>query len=173
MTNNAIKYGAIIGGVSILLAIPNYLGMIGTMGGGILGFIKLLVVLGLASLFVKQYRDKALNGFITFKNAFIFTLITLITATLIELVTTQLYYAINPDSLAAQADKMVEGMYGFIKDSGLTEEQLEQTLKGIEESIYDQATVKGFFKAFAMAAIFNVVISLIIAAIFKKEEGKI
>lgn len=161
---NALTWGAIIGLVSIVYSVILY--MLNQTFNRALGYAGIIIMIVGLAIAMKSYRDNVLDGILPFGKAFGFgVLIAVIAGVLGSIYTYLLYTVIDPGLqeklLEFAADKMLES-------GRVPEAQLDQALefsKKFMSPVY--LTVSGFI----FSCMGGAVLSLIMAAIFKKEEA--
>ena len=159
---NALVWGIIIGLVSIVYSVILY--MLNQTFNRALGYLGLIILIAGLAIAMKNYRDNILEGILPFGKAFGFGILIVLFSALIGTIYAYLLYeVIDPGLLERmrefQADKMLE--------RGLTEDQVEQAL---ELSKRFMKPVLLFITGLVGNLLVGVVISLIMAAIFRKEE---
>jgi hypothetical protein len=159
---NALIWGSIIGLVSVVYSVILY--MLDQTLNRTLGYVGLIILIAGLALAMKSYRDNVLDGILPFGKAFGFgMLIVLVSAIIGGIYGYLLYTVIDPDLMGKMADMQAEQML----ERGLTEDQVEQAL---EVSKRFMTPVFIFISGFIVNVLMGTVLSLIIAAIFKKDE---
>ncbi|MFT5595645.1 MAG: hypothetical protein ACI8QH_000427 [Flammeovirgaceae bacterium] len=166
MNKNALNLGITMGVLGILIFLLMVVlepGMIGLSMLGILGFILAIV---LPVIFIRKERERN-GGFITLGEAFKFSFVGLLIGGAIGIVFQMLYIqVIDPnfgEHMTAQTLEMTNGFMGSMDD-----ETREQTLRQVEADSLERYTLVGQIKSFGIGVIIYAVISLILAAILKK-----
>lgn len=170
MKKIVIIYG-LIGGliVSLFMAltIPNMDVDTDMTKGMIMGYASMLIALTTIFLGIKKYRDKHLNGFISFGKAFLMGLyIALIASTLYVLswmIISDLYL---PDFM----ENYVEAQIQALKDSGASTEEIEKQsaeYNSMAES-YKNPLIKALYTYMEILPV-GILITLVSAAILKKK----
>lgn len=158
---NALIWGSIIGLVSVVYSVILY--MLDQTLNRALGYVGLIILIAGLAFAMKNYRDNVLDGILPFGKAFGFgMLIVLFSALIGGIYGYLLYTVIDPDLLGKMADMQAEQML----ERGLTEGQVEQAL---EVSKRFMTPVFIFISGFIVNILMGAVLSLIIAAIFKKD----
>ena len=159
---NALIWGSIIGLVSVVYSVLLY--MLDQTLNRALGYAGLIILIAGLALAMKNYRDNVLDGNLPYGKAFGFgMLIVLISALIGGIYGYLLYTVIDPDLVGKMMDMQAEQLL----ERGLTEDQVEQAL---EVSGRFMNPVFIFISGFIVNLLMGTVLSLIIAAIFKKDE---
>jgi len=159
---NALIWGVIIGLVSIVYSVILY--MLDQTLNRALGYAGLIILIAGLAIAMKSYRDNVLDGILPFGKAFGFgMLIVLVSALIGGIYGYLLYTVIDPDLVGKLMDFQAEKML----EQGLSEDQVEQTLE-VTKRFISPAFI--FVSGLIMNLLMGAVLSLIIAAIFKKEE---
>jgi hypothetical protein len=136
--------------------------------GEIAGYASMLLSFALLFIGVKQYRDKHLGGFISFKKAFLMGLLMTLIASLIYVIGWMIYSSYNmTDFMEQYANKMLENM---AKEGAST---AEIDAKKEEMAYYADLYKNPFWKAImTFMEIFPVglIVSLISALILKRKS---
>jgi len=166
MNKNALNLGITMGVLGILIFLLMVVlepGMIVLSMLGILGFILAFV---LPVIFIRKERE-SIGGFITLGEAFKLSFVGLAIGGAIGIVFQMLYIqVIDPEfgeRMTAQTLEMTNGFMGSMDD-----ETREQTLRQVEADSLERYTLVGQIKGFGIGVIIYAVISLILAAILKK-----
>jgi hypothetical protein len=163
--------GLIIGIISTVVGVVTYYvfpSMLGSMGFGIgAGVVSLLIY-----IFFTIDLKKKIGGFWNFKEALkgIF-LMSFIAGVIYSSVNVIFYKFVEPDAFEKIAGFMEAGMSKTFENMGMEQEQIDEALEKQIEALKEQynPTIAQFFKNLGIATILQFVMSLIFAAIFKKE----
>ncbi len=159
---NALIWGAIVGLVSVVYSVILY--MLDQTLNTVLGYLGFIIIIAGLAIAMKSYRDNVLDGILPFGKAFGFgVLIVLISAVVTGIYGYLLYTVIDPDLMGKVMDVQTEKML----ERGLSEDQVEQALE-VSKRFMKPAFM--FITGLITSLLVGVVLSLIIAAIFKKEE---
>jgi chaperonin GroEL (HSP60 family) len=167
MNKEAIIKGSLLGLVGVLFSMPVYLGSTQTILLTVLSIVKFIVIIGIAAFFVKGFSHKQ-GEIVAFKTVFIYSLVLLTAGTLLEQGFAIVYYNLFPENLEILAESTVESTYNIMKNLGMPEDQLKETLLEVEKGVLDAKTFKGFAKGFGGSSVINVILGLILGAIFKR-----
>ena len=170
--NPALKAGLIIGSVSVAVLLIKYVeGVkpVGIMRPILLGIIGFAVSITLLVIYIKKYRKQS-EGFISFKDAFLFGFIALLASTVISSLFNYLFINyFDPEYtrsiIEAQKDFMENYLSGKIPD-----EKIQETLDGIDESM-SVSTLKQSINSLVFGSVFALIVSLIVGAVMKRSPG--
>lgn len=163
--------GVIIGILSTVIGVVTYYVFPSLLGSMSFGIGTLLVSLLIYVFFTIDLRKK-IGGFWTFKEALkgIF-LMSFIAGLIYSLANVVFYKFVEPGAFEKIAGFMESGMSQTFENMGMEQEKIDEAVaKQIEgvKAQYDP-TFAQFFKNLGIAVIIQFVMSLIFAAIFKKE----
>jgi uncharacterized membrane protein (DUF106 family) len=158
------KYTLIMAATSIILTlISSLMGMSNLILMSLIGLLVIVAMVVIPVLGVKEHRNNQLGGLISFGRAFLVAMLILAVSILISTIFNYVYMNfINPSYI----DTMKEGMTEMMEKYNLPEAQLEESLKPLEEMKTPMGNLKSLAKSLAMSA----VISLIVAAIMKRNR---
>ena len=161
-----VKYGVILGGALMIISLLLYaLGLDkDETVSKIAGIFNILIPAIITFLGIKALRDENQNGFITFGQGFSCGLVISIIGAVISGLYSYLYFlVINPWMVTYVRMKQEQEML----DRGLSESEVEKMAGTME-----MWTTPGMMAAFAVIGmiVLGLVISLIAAAILKKED---
>ena len=163
--------GVIIGILSTVIGVVTYYvfpSMLGSIGFGI---ATLVVTLLIYVFFIIDLRKK-IGGFWNFKEALkgIF-LMSFIAGIIYSVSNVGFYKFVEPNAFEKIAGFMESGMSKTFENMGMEQEQIDEALEKQIEALKEQynPTITQFFKNLGIATILQFVMSLIFAAIFKKE----
>lgn len=167
----ALNNGLLIGILSAVIAIVTYYmfpSMLGSMGYG----LGTLVVSLLIYIFFTIDLRKKIGGYWNFREALKGIFLMAFVAGLFYSIFNLVFYKfIEPGAFEKISGFVEQGMTKTFESMGMEQEQIDEAVgKQIEglRSQYDQG-FKDFFKNLGIAVIIEFVMSLIFAAIFKKE----
>lgn len=168
--SSALKSGLIIGVVSIVVFILMYVADIkpvGIMMPILFGLLALAINIVILVILFKKYRTE-IGGFITFRNAFLYCLVALVTASALSTVFTFLFIQfVEPEYYKNIMDAQKAYMENYLAGK-VSEEQMAQTLDKIDEQASTMGSLSTTVKNFFIGIIVSGIISLIVAAIMKK-----
>ena len=168
----AINHGLAIGGLSAMINIMVYYVSPSSMGSTSFGIIMMLVSLGLYIFFTIDLRKK-IGGFWSFREAlkgiFLMSFIAVVLGILVNFV---FYKFIEPGAYEKISGFVVENLSKTYEKLGMDQDTIDKTIDKVLESMKSQFN-PGFMdllKTFGIAVLVQFVMSLIFAAIFKKEQ---
>ena len=164
--------GVIIGILSTVIGVVTYYVFPSLLGSMSFGIGTLVVSLLIYVFFTIDLRKK-IGGFWTFKEALkgIF-LMSFIAGLIYSLANVVFYKFIEPGAFEKIAGFMESGMSQTFENMGMEQEKIDEAVAKQIEGIKAQydPTFAQFFKNLGIAVIIQFVMSLIFAAIFKKES---
>jgi hypothetical protein len=170
LLKDALRWGLIVGAVSIVLSILLYAIDYTLMVQLKVLFISLAIYLGLTIYGGIGYR-KSIGGFISFGKAFqhgfLILAISALVATLFNLV---MYSAIDTELPRKLTDATVENTRAMMENFGAPEDKIDETIQKTEESTMAQFTPVGQLKGYFYILIFSAVMALISSLIVRKNR---
>lgn len=171
---SVLTYGAYLAVISILISVVIWAGNImeslGIWAGSLIGLVNLVILVVLLVIFTKAYRNKYLDGYISFKDAFVFGLLVVIFSTIISSVYTFIFNSfIDPGYteriMLAMQTKTVE----MLESKGMSQDIIDQTISKFQEKGIPTA-FKQAWQGVLFGSIFGAIMALISAAIAKKKN---
>lgn len=167
--NEAGKAGLIMGLVTIVITTLVYAIDYTMMANFSYGFGIMALLLAMIIYFYVNWR-KERGGYVSFKEAFMFGLLTMIMSGVINLMyTSVLYGVIDPELPNKLFDAVVESTVRMMESFGLPDSEIDKAIEQLEDKP-DQFSVMAMIKNFPIQIMVYAGISLILAAIFKKER---
>lgn len=173
LINSALKTGLIIGVVSIVVFLFEYVADIKPVG---IMMPIMIMVIGIAInitvlvVLFKKFRTQ-IGGFISFSNAFLYCFLAMVIATVISSLFTLLFLQlVDPDYLKNIMEAQKAYMENYLAGK-MSEEQLATTLDGIDQEAAKMTPVSQTIKSLIAGVIFGGIISLILGAILQKKSG--
>jgi len=160
---NALNWGVIIGLISIVYSVILY--MLNKTFSQALGYAGIIIIIAGLAFAMKSYRDNVLDGILPFGKAFGFGMLIVVVAGLLGAIFTYLLYAVIDTGLS---EKMMEFTTEKMLKRGVPEAQLDMFL---ERAAKFQKPIPMAIAGLITSVLGGVVLSLIMAAIFKKEEA--
>lgn len=162
---NGLVWGLIMGFVSVIFSVVLY--MLDQFGNQSLGFISIAISIVILIFGMRSFRDQVRGGVLPFGQAFGFGVIAFLVSGLLGSIFSYIMFtAIDPELITRVRDAAIEKA---VEKSG-GRAPVEAIEEGMEMMSFMfkpvWMAVMGFFSAGFMGAI----ISLILAAIFKKDE---
>lgn len=166
-SQHSIKWGVILGLISIILTLIIYLIDVTLLAKSGVGLVSLAISIGVIIYAGRDYRSK-IGGYMPFKQAFMHAFVVfVISGFLAILFNILLYNVIDPDVVPilveAQMENAMQAMESF--GGGSTE-----MMDGMAQGIKDGYTVTGQAKGFLWVLIFYAIGAAIIGAINKKKN---
>lgn len=172
LNQSAANNGLAVGALSFIIGILIYYISPGLMGSTSFGILMLLVSLGLYVYFTIDLRKK-IGGFWSFREAlrgiFLMAFIAGLVAALGNFV---FYKFIEPGAYDKISGIVSENLYSTYEKFGMDEETIEKTMEKVMEGMKSQfnPSFMDLLKTLGTGVLIQFVMSLIFAAIFKKEE---
>ncbi len=172
LMKSSLTSGVYLGLISIFISVVIWAGALiesmGLFGGAILGLVSLVISFILVLVFAKRYRNKELGGYISFGEAFKFTMLVIIFSTIISLIYSYIFNAfIAPDYMKDLMAALQQKTMAFMESKGVPEDQMDKALKKFEEI----PTIWKSLRQTALSGLIGgAIISLIVSAIVKKKE---
>lgn len=171
LNKSAVNNGLIIAIITIFIQLIVYYVKPALLGSIYFGFFIMLVSLGVYIFFTIDLRKK-IGGYWTFREALkgIF-LMALIAGVIAQVFNFVFYKYVEPKAVEKIAGYAVESMTSTFESMGMSEEQIDKSIADAEENFQSQynPTLLQFFKTMGIAILIEFVMSLIFAAIFKKD----
>ena len=163
LLKSTMTYGAIVGISLVIYTAILYL--IGQHNSKWLGSFSYVVIVAGLFFSIKTYRDKELNGSISYKDAVLTGILTSVfAAIIIGFFTYIMVRFIDPSMI----DKALEEARQQILDKGVPESQVDMQMKMMEKIISPFVMFLSQTMAFSIG---GAIFSLIIAAFLKKEPA--
>ncbi len=159
--NHSLLWGAILGIVLVVYSLILYFLNLSTNKG--LSYVTWLIIIVCLFYAMKLYRDSVNQGTLTYGNAFTIGILVIIIAGVISSVFTYIQFKfIGPELI----DKILQMTEDKLTSKGLSEDMIE---KSLEMSKKFMTPAMMAIMGFVMTVIIGGILSLIIAAIAKKE----
>ena len=168
----AINNGLFIGGISAVLNILIYYIYPQLMGNTIYGIFMMLIALGLYIFFTIDLRKK-IGGFWSFKEAlkgiFLMSFIAGLVSTFVNFV---FYKFIEPGAFEQISSIITENLTVTYEKLGMDQVTIDNTIEKVLESMKSQfnPSFVDLLKTLGIGVLIQFIMSLIFAAIFKKEQ---
>jgi hypothetical protein len=165
--------GIIIGVISIMIHILTYYIAPDMLGSIMFGITIGLISLGIYIYFTLDMRKK-IGGYWTFKEALrgIF-LMAFIANLMVMIVVSFLFYKLlEPDALQKISGFVIPNITSTYEKMGMNQDQIDEALVKVSQSLKSQfdGDAMDFLKNFGMSILVQFILSLIFAAIFKKNQ---
>jgi hypothetical protein len=157
---NALNYGLLLGGISVVYSI--LLWVLGQTTNKSLGYISLIFTIGVMYYGTKEYRDKHMGGFMTYGKAytsnFLIGLYSAIIGTIFSFI---LFKYLDPKLIETIKETAIDT--AMQKNPNVTQEQLESSMAFFMSPVFFTIT------ALLGGAFFSAVLALIVSIFHKKE----
>ncbi len=165
---SSIQYGVVLGGILSLITILMYVINTELFTKWWIGIITLVLVIALG--IVATAKAKALlGGYMTFKEAFSAYFITIAVGLAISTVVGILIFTVvDPDLANYLNERTIEISREFMERFGTPEAEMKKALADLED--VDNFSVVNQVKSYGIGVIFQAVIGLLIALIFKSKD---
>ena len=172
---SALTYGSYMALISIVISVVIWVGglleSMGLFGSAIIGLISFVITFILLLFFTKAYRNKELNGFISFKQAFQFAMLVIVFSVLITTIYNYIFHTlIDPEYMKNLMAILQQKTMNYMEKVGAPEAQIEKTLKKFSEIPTIWKTLR---QGIVTGLIAGAIISVVVAAIVKKKEEDI
>jgi len=171
LMKSALTYGVYLGLVSILISVVIWAGSIiesmGLFGGVFIGLFSFVISFVLLWVFAKNYRNKEFEGYISFSEAFKFTMLVVVFSTIVSLIYTYIFNAfIAPEYMENLMAVMQQKTLAFMESKGVPETQMDKAIEKFQEI----PTIWKTLRQTALSGLIGgAVVSLIVSAIVKKK----
>jgi Protein of unknown function (DUF4199) len=158
---NALNYGLILGGISVVYSI--LLWVLGQFMNKPLGYVGMLFTIGIMFYGTKEYRDKHLGGFMTYGKAFSSNfLIGLYSAIIGTIFSFILFKYLDPKLIENIKEQAIDA--AMQKNPNLTAEKLDSSLSFFMSPVF--ITIS----ALLGGAFFSAILALLVSIFHKKEQ---
>ncbi len=165
LNKNALNYGLILGAVLIVLSLIIYIFDL-YENNFVSSFLSDVIIIIVIILGTKSYRDKQLNGFITYGKSFTSGLLIGFFASIVLAIFTFLFYKyFAPDVINHLSDIAQQKLIDKMPE--ITDEQLDQAM-AIKQKFMNPGWMS--FMTIVGTTLWALVFSLIISAFLKKED---
>ncbi|MCW5911980.1 MAG: DUF4199 domain-containing protein [Cyclobacteriaceae bacterium] len=168
LKNHVIKWGLIVGGVSITLTVLLYVIDYTLMVQLKTLFVMLLIYLGITIYAGIDYRNN-IGGFLPYGKAFVHGFLVLAVSALVAtLFSMVLYNVIDPDLPQNLTDASLENTREMMEKFGAPEEAIDQAIEDAKGRTANQFTITGQLIGYASILFFSAIMALISAIFVKK-----
>ncbi len=169
LVQHAAKWGAIIGGASLVLTLLIYI-IDYTLLANWKMILLLLVFLVLVVLAGINYRNQ-IGGFLPYGKAFQHSFITFavmgIISTIFSIV---LYTVIDPELPGKLTDVTIENTQKMMESFGVPEDQMDKAMEDAKARSAGQFSASGLVMSYGIGLIIYAILSLIVALFVRKNE---
>lgn len=164
----ALKWGLIVGGISIALTIVAYAVDYAMLANWKFGIFVFAMFIGLAIYAGISYRNE-IGGFLpygkAFQHGFILMAVSGLISTLFSII---LYTVIDPELPAKLTEVTLENTQKMMEGFGMPEDQMDKAMEDARSRTENQFTVSGLALAYGIGIIVYAVLSLITAIFVRK-----
>jgi len=166
----AAKSGLTLGLIGIIFTLLIYFINARLLANIWVGVGILIISLALVIMFGINYR-KQIGGYLSFKNAFLFSLILLLVAGLItQSFNYLLFNVIDQDLPEVVTDAALENTERMMEKFNVPDEEMDKALERTEAQMANQYKPAGVVKAYFISIIIYTIISLITGAVIKRRN---
>jgi uncharacterized membrane protein (DUF106 family) len=171
MYQHAAKFGAILGGISIVLTVlayafdPGFMATFKFMGINLVIFIGFIIYAGIS------YRN-SIGGFMPYGKAFLYCLTVMLTAGVVGTVfNVLLYHVIDTNLPETMTDTIIANTEEFMTKFNTPQDAMDKALAQMRIDLPEQFTVSGLLMGFVKKGIITyAIISLIFALFVRKNQ---
>lgn len=168
---NALRSGALLALVGIIITIGLYIVDATLLINMWYGLTMLVVFLGLVIYFGINYRKNEKGNILSFKDAYLHGLVTLIvTGAISTIFSLVLYNVIDPELPAVLEEATIQQSYEMIQKFGAPSGVVDAQMAEVKKSASEQFTFSGLLKGYGIACVVYLVVALITGAIVKRKE---
>ncbi|GER59157.1 DUF4199 domain-containing protein [Patiriisocius marinus] len=164
----SIQYGLVLGGILSLITVLMYVINTELFTQWWIGILTLVIVIAVGIISTAKAKS-LLGGYMSFKQAFSAYFITIAVGLAISTVVGILIFTVvDPDLATYLNEKTIEMSREFMERFGTPEAEMEKALADLEG--VNNFSVANQLKSYAFGVIFQAVIGLLIALIFKRKD---
>ena len=166
----AAKSGLTLGLIGIIITLLIYFINAKLLANMWVGIVILVISLTLVVMFGMAFR-KQVGGYLSFKHAFLYSLILLLVAGLIgQSFNFLLFNVIDPDLPQLVTNAALENTEAMLEKFNVPDEEMDKALERTESQMANQYKISGVMKAYFYSIIVYAIISLITGAIIKRRN---
>jgi hypothetical protein len=170
LVNHGAKWGAILGGVTIVLVMLLYAIDYTMMAGFTFIIIATLLGIGMVIYAGINYRNQ-IGGYIPFGKAYLHGLLVFAVAGLISTAFSfLLYFVIDPDLAGNMTEAIISNTEKTMENWGAPPDAIEEQLEKMREDMPKNFTAIGLVKGYFTGLIWYIILSLITGLIVKKNQ---
>jgi len=172
LNRTAVNNGLILGAITFCINVVVYYAYPSAMGSTSFGILSLIVALILYIYFIIDLRKK-IGGFWSFKEAlkgiFLMTIVSALLGAVLQFI---FYKFIEPNAYDKISGYVLNSLTETYSKLGMDQDTIDKTVEKINESLKSQfnPSIGDFFKTLGISVVIQFILSLIFAAIFKKEQ---
>jgi len=177
LLQHTLMYGAILGIVSIIMSLIMYIAgymPINLKRIMLTAVISIAITIIFVSAGMKSYRDKVLEGNISYGQAFVAgLLIVIFSAVLINIYNLIFNLVIDPDYMNRVMEATRNWTYDMMNNMGAPEGQIEDAMERFDRQQANMSHLKTLMQGIIWSVVFGAIISLIVAAFVKKSRNPV
>ena len=165
---HALKWGLIVGGISIALTCVAYAVDYSMLANWKFGIFVLALLIGLTIYAGINYRNE-IGGFLAYGKAFQYGFILMAISGLIStLFTVLLYTVIDPELPAKLTDVALDNAQKMMEGFGMPEDQMDQAMEDARKRTENQFSMSGLAMSFGIGLIIYAVLASITSIFVRK-----
>ncbi|HEX2394366.1 MAG TPA: DUF4199 domain-containing protein [Bacteroidales bacterium] len=177
LLQHTLIYGAILGIVSIIISLVMYIAgymPVNIKSTILTGLISIAISIIFVSYGIKSYRDKVLDGSISYGQAFVVGLLIIVFSALLGGIYNLIFTnVIDPEYMDRVLEATKNSTYDMMSNMGATDAQIEDSMDKFDERIAKMTPMRTFMQGFIWSVIFGTIISLIVAAFTRKSKNPV
>ena len=170
LVNHALKFGVILGVISIVLTMLVYIIDYTIMADWKFGILSFVIYIGFTIYASINYRNE-IGGFMpfgtAFKHGYLVFILSGLVATLFAIV---LYHVIDPELPQKITDVTIENTTKMMEGFGAPEASIDEAVEKMKVDMPQNYTLFGHAKTYGIMLIVSAVFALITGAISKKKQ---
>ncbi len=168
--NHAVKFGLILGAISIILTMLVYIADYALMANWKFGILSFLIYIGFTIYASINYRNE-IGGFMpfgeAFKHGYVVFIVSGLVATLFSFV---LYNVIDTELPQKLTDVTIQNTTEMMEGFGAPEASIDEAIEKMKVDMPKNYTTLGLLKTYGIMLIVSAVFALITGAISKKKQ---
>lgn len=177
LLQHTLLHGAILGIISIILSLVMYIAgyMPVSIRSAILtGLLSIVITIIFVSFSMKSYRDKVLDGNISYGQAFTVGLLVVVFSTLLYSIYNLIFNTIiDPDYMSRVMEASRNSTFDMMNNMGATDAQIEDAMDRFDRQAEKMTPLRTFWQGLIWPIVFGAIISLIVAAFVKKSRNPV
>lgn len=167
---NKLTNGFIFSGAYIILALMLYIAGPDLSTNQWIGLVRGAAMLGVLIYITLSIRKTSTTGFISFKELFLPLFITVATYSVVSVIFDFVMHMVDPSYIEAVKELAIDKMMNAPWIENMSDSQIEKMITDTEERFDKAFTPIGLLFSFGFKLISWTILSLILAAIFKKKQ---
>ena len=170
MVSHAARYGAILGGISIVLVVLFYVVSLSFLGSYKFIGLFLLIGLGLVIYAGINYRNEV-GGYLTFGKAYMHGFAVFAISGIIGTVFSMiLYHVVDTELSQKMTDTIIQNTEEMMQNFGAPQDSIDQAVNGMREEMPGNFTIGGLAYGYVKGLIWYAVIALLTSLFVRKSE---